>query len=124
MLPAGSPGASGSPAPSASPAAVASPSTVPTGATLKLTAFNLLFDLASLSVAADVPFKIALDNQDTGLPHNVEIKDAKGISVWKGDLVTGPTQVTYTVPALPAGEYTFSCSTHPTTMNGTLKVGG
>jgi plastocyanin len=43
--------------------------------------------------------------------------------VFLGDLVTGAAKVTYTVPALPAGDYTFNCTVH-TNMTGTLKVGG
>ena len=43
--------------------------------------------------------------------------------MFKGDIVTGPTTVTYDVPALPAGTYTFTCTVHPN-MTGTLTVGG
>jgi plastocyanin len=34
----------------------------------------------------------------------------------------GPKKVSYAVPALPAGTYTFMCQVHPTTMKGTLVV--
>ena len=44
-----------------------------------------------------------------------------GKSVFKGDLVTGVTTTTYTVPALPAGTYPFNCTVHPN-MTGTLTV--
>ena len=53
--------------------------------------------------------------------HNVEIKDGSGKDVFKGDLVTGVTTTTYTVPALTAGAYTFNCTVHPN-MTGTLTV--
>ena len=55
--------------------------------------------------------------------HNVEIRDALGMLMFKGDIITGPAQVQYQVPALPAGTYQFVCTVHPI-MVGTLKVGG
>jgi plastocyanin len=45
------------------------------------------------------------------------------MSMFKGDIVTGPTVVEYQVPALPAGTYQFVCTVHPN-MVGTLSVGG
>ena len=45
-----------------------------------------------LSVPADAPFAIEFDNQDAGQPHNIEIKDSSGATVFKGDLVTGPAE--------------------------------
>jgi plastocyanin len=44
-----------------------------------------------------------------------------GEEVFQGEIVTGPTQVTYDVPALPAGPYAFVCTVHPQ-MTGTLNV--
>jgi plastocyanin len=36
-----------------------------------------------------------------------------------GEIVTGPKQIVYNVPALPAGSYYFSCQVHPN-MHGTI----
>jgi plastocyanin len=36
-------------------------------------------------------------------------------------VITGPAQITYEVPALEAGTYTFICSVHPN-MTGTVTV--
>ena len=33
---------------------------------------------------------------------------------------TGPAKKSYAVPALAAGDYSFLCAVHPTTMTGTL----
>ena len=68
------------------------------------------------------PFTIDFDNQDSGTPHNIQIKDAGGTSVFKGDIVTGPIQTSYHVDALAAGTYSFVCDVHPTAMTGTLTV--
>jgi plastocyanin len=108
-----SPGASGEPG--ASQAA--------TGEVLKLAALNIAFDQAELAAPADVEFQIEFDNQDAGIPHNVEIKDANGQSVFKGEIFNGVAVKTYDVPALAAGTYQFICTVHPN-MIGTLKVGG
>ncbi len=42
--------------------------------------------------------------------------------MFKGDIITGPAQALYQVPALPAGTYQFVCTVHPI-MVGTLRVG-
>ena len=90
-----------------------------TGATLHISAMNIAFDTDHLSAPAGQPFVLAFDNNDPGVPHNVEIKDASGASVFKGQIITGPAKVSYQVPALPAGSYMFVCDVHPT-MTGTL----
>ncbi len=93
------------------------------GPTLSLTAQNIAYDKQTLTVAANTAFTIAFNNQDSGVPHNVSIhKDSPtGQEIFKGDIITGPAQATYNVPALPAGTYGFVCSVHPN-MTGTLTV--
>jgi tetratricopeptide (TPR) repeat protein len=82
------------------------------------------FTSGTLKAPANTPFTIHFDNQDAGLPHDMLIKDSAGNTVFKGDMVTGPGTVDYQVPALSAGTYTFTDTVYPTTMNGTLVVGG
>jgi cytochrome c oxidase subunit 2 len=138
----GAPGASGPPpasAPTASGAAPSGPApsgpaasgpppsgptasgAAPSGATIPISAANTAFSTATLEAPAGTPFSIAFSNNDNGVPHNVDILDANGGDVFKGDIVTGPTTVTYQVPALPAGSYQFRCLVHPS-MTGTLTV--
>jgi plastocyanin len=103
------------------------------GTTLSITApvgaSNDGFGETSLSVAADTPLTIGFDNQDAGIPHNVQIfegTDTTATPVWApvdNELITGPAQTTYEVPALAAGTYTFNCFSHPATMVGALTVG-
>jgi cytochrome c oxidase subunit 2 len=121
-----SPGASAAPSPAASgapsPAASAAPSPVASAAVLRLVAHNITFDTKELQAPANQPFTIDFDNQDPTVIHNVEIRDASGKTVFNGDLVTGPKEVTYSVPALSPGSYTFLCTVHPNVMFGTLTV--
>ncbi len=114
-----------SPAPSGGPAASGEPgaSQAPAGEVVKVSALNVAFEQDEVSAPADAPFQIEFDNKDAGIPHNVEIKDANGQSVFKGEIFSGVAVKTYDVPALAAGAYQFICTVHPN-MIGTLKVGG
>ena len=119
--PAPSGSASGSPNPSGSPAA--SPAASTTGNVVNQTALNLKFGTAVLQAPANQAFTIHFDNQEAGLPHDIQISDPAGNVFFKGETVTGPKSIDYAVKALPAGSYPFSCSVHPA-MTGTLTVGG
>ena len=105
----------------ASAAPVAGGSPAATGATLHISAQNIAFDTDHLAAAAGQAFVLEFDNNDAGVPHNVEILDAHGASMFKGQIITGPATASYQVPALPAGSYTFLCDVHPN-MTGTLTV--
>jgi plastocyanin len=119
----GAPSASASAAPSATASAAGSLSAPPSASAAttvaQLTAQNIAFDPTELSVAADSAFQIKFDNNDNGIPHNVEIKDASGASIFKGEIFPGVDTRTYDVQALPAGSYQFVCSVHAN-MTGTL----
>jgi plastocyanin len=94
---------------------------VATGATLHIAAQNIQFDTDHLEAPAGQAFVLKFDNNDPGVPHNVEIRDASGASLFKGQIVTGLAKASYQVPALAAGSYTFVCDVHPN-MTGTLAV--
>jgi plastocyanin len=124
------------PAPSVDPSAVPSapasgdPSAVPSedggggsGEAVLISALGIKFEQAEVAAPADAPFVIRFDNKDAGIPHNVEIKDASGASVFKGEIFNGVEVRDYQVEALPAGTYQFVCTVHPN-MVGTLTVGG
>jgi hypothetical protein len=117
------PAPSVTPPPSVAPSdgtASEAPSGSPGGTVLELTALNIAFDKTELTAPADTPFQIVLNNDDNGIPHNVEIKDG-GTSLFTGEIFNGVDQRTYDVPALPAKAYQFLCTVHPT-MAGTLTV--
>jgi plastocyanin len=67
------------------------------------------------------PFTIAFVNSDAGTPHNIQLNDASGEAIWKGEIFNGVETRVYDAPALPAGEYPFSCSVHPN-MTGTATL--
>ena len=93
------------------------------GDVVEVSAMMIQFEQTELSAPADAPFVMRFDNKDAGTPHNVEIKDASGQSVFKGEIFNGVAVKDYAVPALAAGTYQFICTVHPN-MIGTLKVGG
>jgi plastocyanin len=108
--PPASPPPSGGPAPSGD---------VGQGPTVTLSALNIAFEQTELTVPANVPFKIAFENKDAGTPHNVNIKDATGADVFKGEIFSGVDTRTYDIPALAPGSYPFTCTVHPN-MTGTI----
>jgi plastocyanin len=90
--------------------------------TVRVKAQNIAFDTQQIQAPGGQPFVIEFDNQDAGIPHNIEIKDAAGASVFKGEIFNGPAQRTYQVPGLTKGTaYTFMCDVHPN-MTGTVVV--
>ena len=113
-------------APSASAPASAPASGEPTddGTVLEVVALNLLFEPTELTAPADEAFKIDFANDDPNIPHNVSIRDGAGAAVFDGETFNGVDSRVYDVPALAAGTYQFLCIVHPTTMVGTLTVGG
>jgi plastocyanin len=126
----GAPAAGGSAAASAAPAAsgpVASgpaasgPAGSASTADVTITALNVAFTESSVNAPAGKPFTLLFDNQDAGVLHDVYIKDASGTQVFAGAIVTGPAKMTYDVPSLAAGTYTFFCSIH-SNMTGTMVV--
>jgi plastocyanin len=89
----------------------------PAGGEIVVVAKDLAFQPTSLTIKADTPTEIVLDNQEAA-PHNIAVKDAAGAEVFKGKIVSS-TKETNAVPALAAGSYTFWCEVHPN-MTGTL----
>ena len=79
------------------------------------------FDQSAIVVAAGKPLTLTFDNKNAGVPHNVAIFDGPGEAknLFAGEIVTGPKQVVYNVPPLPAGSYYFVCQVHAN-MHGTI----
>lgn len=103
------------PAPTEAPAASLSPNQTVIAESV------LGFAQTTLTVPAGVELTIDFQNPDTGVQHNWALYDpADGAEVFKGPIVAGPGNATYTVPALEAGTYDYVCDIHPQTMTGTL----
>jgi plastocyanin len=120
-------GSGGGPTPSAGGSTSAVPPPSSSGAApgaVTVIAQNLAFSPTSISLPAGQASTITLDNQDSGIPHNIDIftDTTYTTSLFKGDLVTGVASQDYNVPALDPGTYAFRCDVH-TNMTGTLTVG-
>ena len=119
--------------PTSSPTASnAPPPCEPGGTQVKVTAppgaVATGFQETCLAAPADTAFTLEFDNQDGGVPHNVDIYTAAppagthlGGASDASQTVTGPASTTYDVDPLDAGIYYFQCDIHPT-MNGTFVV--
>jgi mono/diheme cytochrome c family protein/plastocyanin len=113
----GAPGGSGAPPQSANPSAPVVKLTAPTGAAASG------FTEQTLEAKAGEAFTLEFDDQDATAPHNAVIQDSSGKVVGGVTaIITGPKDEKAPVPALNAGDYTFLCQVHPTTMKGTLTV--
>ncbi|HJP67135.1 MAG TPA: cupredoxin domain-containing protein [Actinomycetota bacterium] len=122
------PAAPASPPPSTkpSPASPAAPACSPSGSTIQIAAKGIAFDKSCLAAPAGSPFSIVFDNQDAGIPHNVDVLSGPGgthVAAANGpsDIVTGVATDTYQVAALDPGTYYFQCDIHPN-MHGTFVV--
>ena len=103
----------------ASAAPSAGASTNPNAQVVTVAAQNIAFTTTAVTAPADASFTLTFDNQDAGIPHDVQVKDASGAVVFKTDVFPGVAKRDYTVPALKPGDYPFACTVHPN-MTGTL----
>lgn len=88
--------------------------------TIEIKAENIQFDIDAFEVPADTAFCIAFENLDA-VPHNVAIYDG-GEALFQGQILNEAGSITYEVPALPAGDYSFICDVHPQAMVGDVTV--
>jgi cytochrome c oxidase subunit II len=86
---------------------------------IEITAADIAFDTDRLEVPANEAFVIRLLNEDSGIPHDVDILGPDGETIFDGQLIDGPATIDYLVDPLEPGEYEFICSVHPN-MRGTL----
>ena len=115
----------GGPPPTATPATgggggggggTANPSTV--------TAQGLAFSTAEIALPPDAPSTIHFENKDAGVSHDIAIytDSSLGTNLFRGQIITGPASIDYSIPALKPGTYYFHCDVHPT-MHGSVTVG-
>ena len=89
------------------------------GTTIELTAVpSFQYDTDAIEAPAGEDFCIHFTNTDT-VPHDVGIRETD----FNGDDVPPGGEMTYVIPAMDAGDYTFYCTLHPTQMVGDLTIG-
>ena len=116
--PSGAPGEPGGPGePGASPGAGGGAG----GGGPVVHAKDVAFVETTFTAPADQPFKLEFVNEDADIPHNIEIFDDAGASVFQGETFPGVATKAYDVPALAAGTYPYICSVHPN-MTGSATV--
>jgi plastocyanin len=115
----GGPGGSGQPPGSGGPGPSGSGGG---GAEIQISAEGLKFSTDDIKAPADKPFKIAFDNKDAGIQHDIAILDSTGKILLNGADNTGPKAETYDVSPLKPGTYKFICTFH-TNMTGQLTAG-
>jgi plastocyanin len=93
------------------------------GATTTVVAQGIAFQTDQIQLAAGKKSTLTFDNRDAGVQHNIAIFEDESLAknLFRGDLVTGPDRVDYSIPALDPGTYYFHCDVHPT-MTGTVTV--
>jgi hypothetical protein len=100
-----------------------SPSGEPVDVAATVVAKGIAFDLKSIEVPADQPFKVLLKNQDpASVPHDIDVRQSDGRTVIQDHpTINGGQEIVYDFDPLPAGNYIFICSIHPIpAMTGTL----
>ena len=88
-----------------------------------MTAKDLAFDTSTIELTAGQVTTLTFSNQDPGVQHDIAIyeDDTLAVELFKGEIITGPDEIGYEIPALDPGTYYFLCLVHPT-MNGSVVV--
>ncbi len=92
--------------------------------TTEVTAQGIAFDTSTITLSGGQQSTIAFTNDD-GVQHNIAVfpsADDLANPLFRGDLITGPDTIDYTIPPLDAGRYYFHCEVHPLQMTGTVVV--
>jgi len=101
-----------------SPSPTASPATSLEPITLTVTARNIEFLPGSLTIPAHVAVTLVMDNQDTGVLHDLGVNVVGG---GRTETCKGPCESSFVFAAHVPGLYHFFCSLHPE-MVGELRV--
>jgi len=78
---------------------------------------TIRFDTDSIEAPAGEDFCIEFTNDDS-VPHDIGITETE----FNGDDVAPGESITYVIPAMEAGDYTFLCTLHPQAMVGDLTI--
>lgn len=92
--------------------------------TTEVTAQGIAFDTGTITLNAGQESTITFTNDD-GVQHNIAMFPSESDlanPLFRGDLITGPDTIDYTIPALDPGEFYFHCDIHPLQMTGTVVI--
>ncbi len=106
---------------SAKPSQGPAQSLPPNSLTLEQSAQGVQFVKRELEAQANQPFAIRFVNEDSTIPHDLDIMAGDGSKVFDGEVFPGPDERVYNVTGLEPGTYEFVCSVHAD-MTGTLTV--
>jgi plastocyanin len=90
---------------------------------VEIVAENTAFGTEEITLPADIPASLTLDNRDT-TAHNLSIYEddsASGDPLFTFEAFPGPDTKRFDVPPIPEGDYYFRCDIHPS-MDGTVVV--
>jgi plastocyanin len=106
--------AAGCGAPAAAPGVPAA-SVAPPVVELALTARQIAFEPASLTVATGTTLVIAFDNLDPGTPHALALfaDPALTIKLAEAPILVGADRARFEIAPLVVGRYLFGCLVHP-----------
>jgi len=90
------------------------------GAQATIRASNIAFDPSDITLPAGTPLRIILDNQDSGVPHDIRIANGDQ-QIGLSPTVTGPAQTEVRFGPLEPGTYQLTCTIHPA-MKATLAI--
>lgn len=92
---------------------------------IDLLAKDMSFDKNKITVIAGSKVYINFVNLDAGVPHNFAVYTGSEArkSIFQGQPITGPAQITYSFDApVDTGTYFFRCDIHPKVMTGDFYV--
>jgi plastocyanin len=89
-----------------------------------ITAQGLQFSTDRIALPPDAPSTIHFENKEPGVSHDIAIytDSSLGTNLFRGQIITGPASIDYSIPPLKPGTYYFHCDVHPT-MHGSVTVG-
>ncbi len=91
------------------------------GPSATVRAVSVSYDPGEISLPGGVQVRIVLDNQDSGVPHDVRV--IQGDRVFgTSPVVTGPATTEVRFGPLTPARYQYVCTVHPN-MIGTLVIG-
>ena len=86
-------------------------------ASLTVVAENVEFTPKRVELPAGAPLQVTFRNADVAIPHGLRLQPMRsGVEapvLVETEILTGPAERTFDLPALQTGPYLFSCLVHP-----------